>query len=204
MTLSKRIAFYIHRSFYWLMLLITALCILYFVLLAFFGWNSDTVIYWLAISSKWVWELALPLFFAWAAYFVLTLVLHRDTTEAVFRHYAARIVLLSFVASLVLCGTHFVAFWQTGVLGYREHVTTVHLATHTYYLQFYAPDAVERYSNRYDLYECPLNLFCQVIYSVLKDNGITPPVEQIDLVPDNAANAILVQMNGSTIFTHHP
>jgi hypothetical protein len=186
------------------MLLITALCILYFVLLVFFGWNSDTVIYWLATSGEWVWELALPLFFAWVAYFILTLILHRDTTEAVFRHYAARIVILSFITSLVLCGTNFVAFWHRGLLGYREHVGTVHLATYTYHLQFYSPDAVERYSHRYELYECLLNLLCKVIYTAYVDNGKAPSIKQIELVPDTAVNAILVQINGSIAFTHQP
>lgn len=203
MTLLKRILFDINRLLYQSVLLIALLSIPYLLLLAMFGWGNYTVIYWLAMSGAWMWEFALPLFAACSVYFVVMLILFRKPTDSLIRTYAARMVFFSLFTGTILCGTTFVGLWQNGVLGYRQHVVTVQLNSYTYHLQFHSSDSSERYNDRYELYECQFNLFCHVIYTVLRDNGITPPVDQIELVPDDAYNTLVVEINGSTAFTHH-
>jgi hypothetical protein len=193
---------YINWFLYRFMLLITFLSAVCFASLLIFGWGNHTVIYWLAMAETRISQLAPPLVIAASVYFLLTLILVRKPADGLVRSSAASIVLLSLFASLFLCGTIFTPIWQTGPLGYREHMVTEHLSEYTYHLQFFSSDFAEAYTHRYDLYECQFNLFCKQIYTVMKSNGgITPDVESIELVPDSVTNTLSLQVNGSTVFT---
>lgn len=173
------------------------------ILWVVFGWNSPIVMYWLAMLMTLVMasggDIALWLFITCAGYFLLTLIM----CNKLIRTSAAKMVILSLFAGVLLCGMSVIGLVQMGPFGHREHISTVQLDNYTYNLHFYAPDYAESYSHHYVVYECLFNVFCTKIYTVLKSSGgITPDVETIELITD--ATAVYLQVNGSTVFTRSP
>ncbi len=198
----KLLFFHINRFLYKFMLLAALLSIAHLVVLLFFGWGNSTVIYWLAMSQTLAWKLAIPLFVVCAAYFLLNVALFPKLEDKILEFYAALMVVLSIITGAFLCGTLYLGVWQTGLLGYRQHVTAVRLNNYTYNLQFYSSDFAETYTHRYDLYACLFNTFCKEIYSVPESNGITSDIETIALETEPLTNTLYVQINGSIAFNY--
>lgn len=184
-------------------LLITVVAGLVAVFKLTFGWYSTRTWYWLAMFD---------LSQAATIFIILLLIslLYLAVLKIVFRETDARqqttgaaVVLLMLVATMLLCAVSWIApLFQTGILGYREHIESARLDGHVYHLHFFDSDPAEGYNAIYHLYECDsLDLLCQPIYSKFRTTGgIEPDIEQIRLVSDPDEDRIALEINGEIAF----
>ena len=186
----------------WILLLcvivITILAAVFFIAKWFFGWNSPRTLYWISLYQPLDLVAAVVVMLPVIGVYLLVvmLILKRPIYDRQ-RAIAGANGVFVVVTFALVCGSQYSILVHTGILGYREHLETVHLTDHVYHLHYYGYD--ERYTYRYGVYECDgLDILCQQIHSVpLTTGGIEPDVEVIHLL--NIENAIALEINGEIV-----
>jgi hypothetical protein len=184
-----------------------ALAALTFVVIAtFFGQSSAHPIYWLAFPSSidetLVSLLCVSILFIWAAFAVLAILSFLFSALKPYAHSGAKAVMATLIAIALMFLGHFISFFQYGPLAHWETVESINLNGHTYHVLLYVSD--ESWNKYYYLYECDrFDLFCSKLKSIPQSNGgITPSVEKIRLIGDEASNTVTIEVNGAIAFTH--
>jgi hypothetical protein len=175
------------------------------IILGVFGWGNRFVLYWLSYSilntnSEFLVGMSVYLFLG--SIFAFLLIAH-PSQKLRMAQITRRAFYLGIFASLLFCGMDSLRFFLPGFYSHREHLETIVVNDHLYHLQSFFPNASERYSQYYDLYECDrLDLFCSRIYS-LWSNGIEYTVESIHLIKEG--DTVSIEINGDDIvYTHDP
>ncbi|MCA9904002.1 MAG: hypothetical protein KC547_09105 [Anaerolineae bacterium] len=192
-------------------LIIAGVSVVLLLLLWAFGWGNPRVIYWLAYAATisnndWTTS-AFGLFLGSAiVYLCIEIALRIAKSTKQVHNIVAASAFLVFFASLLLCGTSWIVWWQTGIFGFRDHIETARLASYVYHLHFYSYDGVEGYNDYYYLYECDsLDILCRIIYTIPRTSVETRSVvNSIHMLPDPIVNTLVLEVNDEVVYTYQP
>ncbi len=194
-------------------LLAVAVCmaftaLIYLILNLFFGQGSLHPIYWLAYSSitddAIVGPLCGSVLIVWSAFAALAILSYRFKDFKPYAREGVLAVLGTLIAIVLMLGAYFIRFYQSGPEAGWETIDNVSLNAHTYHLLLYSGDWADSWTRNYHLYECDsLDIFCSEVTITPQIAGRISLDGKIGLVTDTAANTIVIESDGVTVFTYH-